>query len=102
MGANLTGRFETRRDAEMAVERLVQEHGLERTDIFIVAAGDSNSAGEVPSGSDTKASEPSTEERHDAKLAGAIEVSVDIEDEAKAAIIRKAFSEFDAHGVEQT
>lgn len=31
-GETLRGRFETRRDAEMTVERLVQEHGIERTE----------------------------------------------------------------------
>lgn len=39
MGANLTGRFETRRDAEMAVERLVQEHGVDRGSILFAPWG---------------------------------------------------------------
>lgn len=96
MGATLRGRFTTRRDAEMAVERLVQEHGIERTDIFVAAAGAANSVGEQTAGSDTKAGEPSTGGRHDAELKGPIEVSVDIQDTTKAATIRESFAEFGA------
>jgi hypothetical protein len=35
----VTANFDTRRDAETAVEHLVQEHGVNRSDIFIRAAG---------------------------------------------------------------
>ena len=101
MGTTLTAQFETRREAEMAVERLVQEHGIERTDIFVVAVGQDNTAGEETAGSDAKADEPGTEPRHDAALNGAIEVSVDIGEEGKAALIREAFAEFSAHDVEE-
>lgn len=99
MAATLNGRFETRRDAEMAVERLVQEHGIERTDIFIAPVGDANTAGEHTAGSDSKAAEPSTGQRPDAALNGLIEVSVDVQDDDKVSVIRKAFSEFDAQDV---
>ena len=101
MGTSLSGHFETRRDAEMAVERLVQEYGLQRTDIFIAAAGSANTAGEQADGSDLESGQPSTGDRGDAKLSGPIEVSVDVEDESKAGVIRKAFAEFDARDVEQ-
>ncbi|RYG41425.1 hypothetical protein EON79_20805 [bacterium] len=106
MGTTLTAQFETRREAEMTIERLVQEHGIERTDIFVVAAGQENTAGEETAGeetagSDAKAGEASVEERHDAALNGAIEVSVDLEDDAKASLIREAFAEFSAHDVEE-
>jgi hypothetical protein len=101
MGTTLTAQFETRREAEMTVERLVQEHGIERTDIFISAAGPKNSAGEETAGSDAKAGEPSVEKRNDAALNGSIEVSVDIEDQGKADTIRSAFAEFSAHDVEE-
>ncbi len=47
MGTTLTAQFETRREAEMTIERLVQEHGIERTDIFVSAAGADNTAGEA-------------------------------------------------------
>jgi len=101
MGTHLSGRFETRRDAEMTVERLVQEFGINRADVFVVAAGRANTAGERMAGSDTRSAEPSEGGRQDAELNGPIEVSVDIQDEAKAAEVRKAFAEFGASGVEQ-
>ncbi|MEF2554317.1 hypothetical protein VQ042_23865 [Aurantimonas sp. A2-1-M11] len=96
-----TVRDETRREAEMTVERLVQEFKLERTDIFVAAAGMENTAGEETAGSDVEAGEPSVDERHDAALNGSIEVSVHVEDENKANLIRQAFAEFRAHDIEE-
>jgi hypothetical protein len=101
MGTTLTAQFETRREAEMTIERLVQEHGIERTDIFVAATGKENTAGEETAGSDAEAAAPSVEERDDAALNGSIEVSVDVEDESKASTIRSAFAEFSAHDVEE-
>lgn len=101
MGTTLTATFETRREAEMTVERLVQEHGIERTDIFVGAAGDENSAGEEPAGSDTRSAEPTPDARDDAALNGAIEVSVDLDDEALARRVRAAFAEFQGEDVTQ-
>lgn len=99
MSTTLTASFDTRRDAEMTVERLVQEQGIERTDIFIVADGDDNTAGEQVAGSDTAAGEPSPADRDDAALNGSIIVSVDVEDDERASAIRQAFSEFNAGSV---
>ena len=101
MGTTLNATFETRREAEMTVERLVQEHGLDRADIFIAAAGDENTAGEEQAGSDTDAGEPSPKARGDSPLNGAVTVSVDIEDEAKVAKVREAFGEFEAADVRE-
>jgi hypothetical protein len=101
MGTTLNATFETRREAEMTVERLVQEYKLERTDIFIAAAGDENTAGEEQAGSDGNAGEPSPEGRDDSPLNGAVTVSVDIEDEAMVAKVREAFGEFDAVDVRE-
>ena len=99
MSTNLTATFETRREAEMTVERLVQEYGIERTDIFVATAGDDNSAGEARTGSDDEAGAPSPEARDDAALNGAITVSVDLEDDGLAAKVRDAFSEFAAEDI---
>jgi hypothetical protein len=101
MGTTLTGSFETRREAEMAVERMVQEYGLERTAIFIAAEGSENTAGEQKAGSDTEAGAPTPEQRDDAPLNGRIEVSVDIEDASLVDEVRAAFAEFDASDVDQ-
>lgn len=101
MAASLNGRFETRRDAEMTIERLVQEYGINRADIFVAPAGKSNSAGERPAGADAREAASGDSARQDAELNGPIEVSVDIQDDDKATEVRKAFAEFGAHDVEQ-
>ena len=101
MSTTLNATFETRRDAEMTVERLVQEHGIERSDIFVTAEGPENTAGQQPAGSDTQAANPSPAPRRDAALNGRICVSVDIEDEARAAEVRAAYAEFAAEDVSQ-
>lgn len=102
MSTTLKGEFETRREAEMTVERLVQEFGIERDRILVAASGPENSAGDEQAGSDNAAGEPTPESREDAALHGAITVSVDLEDEALAGKVRAAFSEFDASAVEES
>ena len=93
--------FKTRREAEMVVERLVQEQGIERSDIFISAEGDENTAGEKQAGSDAEAGAPSPISRSDAALNGEISVSVDVQDEGLASEVRAAFAEFDAKEVSE-
>jgi hypothetical protein len=99
MSTSLTAKFDTRREAEMTVERLVQQFKIERTDIFIAADGADNTAGVEEAGSDTEAGEPTPEHREDAALEGRVVVSVDIEDDSLADEVRAAFSEFDAEEV---
>ena len=99
MSTTLKASFETRREAEMTIERLVQEYGIERTDIFVTTEGDENSAGEEQAGSDTEAGGPSPEDRDDAPLTGRISLSVDIEDDDRASEVRSAFEEFGAEDV---
>jgi hypothetical protein len=77
MERSIVARFETRRDAEMAVEHLVQEHGINRSDVFIRAAGKPNTAGVQAAGADVESGHPGVEKRGEPKLAGPIEVSVD-------------------------
>jgi hypothetical protein len=101
MGTSLIAKFDTRREAEMTVERLVQQFQIERTDIFIAAEGDDNTAGVEEAGSDTEAGSPTPPSRDDAELAGRVVVSVDIEDEGLADEVRSAFAEFDASEIEQ-
>lgn len=94
MTATIERTFNTRRDAELAVERLVQEHGFERTDVFVSSAGDENSAGENRSGGDTATHLEA--ERGDAPLSDPISVSVDVNDDARAAIVAQVFDEIGA------
>lgn len=100
MGMTLKGEFETRREAEMTIERLVQEYGIERDRIAVVASGSENSAGNEQAGSDGAAGEPTRDGREDAALHGAITVSVDLPDADLAERVRAAFSEFEATTVE--
>jgi hypothetical protein len=73
----IVANFETRRDAETVVEHLVQEHGINRSDIFIRAAGEPNTVGVRPAGADVESGHPGVERHGDPKLSGPIEVSVD-------------------------
>ena len=102
MAVMLSATFDTRREAEMTVERLVQQFDLDRTAIFIAPMDDENSAGEQQAGSDTKAGQPSTDDRNDAPLNGALVVTVEVADEGVAELVREAFDEFDAAGVVET
>lgn len=101
MSTSLSAKFDTRREAEMTVERLVQQFKIERTDVFIAAEGDENTVGVEEAGSDTEAGGPSPEDRDDAQLVGRVIVSVDIEDDGLADEVRAAFAEFDAAEVEE-
>lgn len=93
MSSTLTASFATRREAELAVERLVQKHGIERSDIFIAPEGEANSSGERASGSDRSSGDPSEDARGDAALNGRIEVSVDLQDDDRGSIVRTTFDE---------
>jgi hypothetical protein len=102
MPIQLSATFDTRREAEMTVERLVQEFDLDRAAIFVAPEGEDNSAGEARAGSDGKAGQPSPEARDDSALRGGIAVTVEVADEATADRVRDAFGEFDAAGVVET
>lgn len=77
MERTITANFDTRRDAETAVEHLVQVHGIDRADVFIGAAGKANTAGVRPAGADVESGHPGVEKRGAPELTGPIEVSVD-------------------------
>lgn len=94
MPVTLKGRFDTRREAEMAVERLVQEHQIDRKAVQIAPEGSANSAGEEAAGSDKPAGVPTSPARTDAALAGEIVVSVEVPAD-QADKVRAAFAEFD-------
>ena len=71
----ITAVFETREAADLAVEHLVQQHGVSRPDIFVQSTTDQNSSGVRPSGGDRS---HDSENREDGALGGEIEVSADI------------------------
>ena len=99
MSTTLTAKFETRREAEMTVERLVQQFEIPRTDVFIAADGPYNTVGTEEAGSDTEAGAPTPEARDDGAHAGAVVVSVDINDATLADEVKDAFAEFNAADV---
>ena len=92
----LFGKFDTRREAEMTVERLVQQFDIDRAKVVVAPDGEANSAGTEEAGSDNKAGSPSPEARDDAELNGKVVVTVDVADAAAADEVRTAFNEFDA------
>ncbi|MES2159506.1 MAG: hypothetical protein V4512_17085 [Pseudomonadota bacterium] len=94
MSTTLTGTFDSREESDMAVERLVQEIGIERTDIFVAASGPDNSAGNRTGGADSETVDQ--DERDDVPLAGGIMVSIDLQDDAKVEVVTAALEEFGA------
>ena len=95
MGSGVQARFATRRDAELAVEHLVQQHGIDRADITVRATGEANSAGSEPAGADIESGHPGVEKDGSAKLRGDVEVRVDCSDD-RAEAIKKVLAEFSA------
>ena len=94
MSTTLTGTFDSRDQADMVVERLVQEIGIERTDIFVTASGPDNSAGNRIGGADSETVDQG--ERDDVPLAGGIMVSIDLQDDAKIEVVTATLEEFGA------
>jgi hypothetical protein len=84
--------FKTREAADLAVEHLVQQHGVARPDIFIQAVSAENTAGSAPSGGDVSGNGGA---RKDAPLEGEIEVSADISASLVTAV-QRTFGDADA------
>ena len=80
----ISGVFSTREGADAAVEHLVQQHGINRADIFVQAAQAENTSGTAPSGGDV-ARDEAEGSAFEASLSGSIEVSADVAAEAAAA-----------------
>ena len=88
----ITGTFKTRREADVAVEHLVQGHGLGANDIDVHATGAHNSAGTQASGSDVVSGHPGLKKEGAAKLEGPVRVSVSCSDESTE-MVRKVLRE---------
>ncbi|UAK25566.1 hypothetical protein [Sphingomonas nostoxanthinifaciens] len=96
-GATITATFSTRRQADLAIEQLVQEHGIDRSAIFVTPVGDDNSAGSEEDCADAESGPPGVDPAGDPALAGGLDVSVDLADEGNVAAVRAALQE---HGGE--
>lgn len=79
MPETISAEFETRRDAEMAVEHLVQEHGLDRKAVAITPVSDGNSAGAATAGADLEDGRPRTGSDGAPALAGRLRVTAEVE-----------------------
>ncbi|CCD89376.1 conserved protein of unknown function [Bradyrhizobium sp. ORS 285] len=77
MERTIIGHFATRREAELAVEHLVQDHGIDRTDVSVQAPGVANSAGSEAAGADVESGHPGVDKQGAPELEGEIEVSVE-------------------------
>ena len=80
MQRKITGQFSTRRDADLAVERLVQELGIDRSSVSVGPRGAGNSAGTELAGADAESGHPGLEKHGDPELNDVIEVSVGCSD----------------------
>ena len=88
MERTIVATFESRRQAELAVERLVQEHGIPRTDVFLRARGEANSSGVKAAGADIESGHPGVEKHGSPELAGMIEASVDCHGDQSVKVCR--------------
>ena len=95
MSSEVQARFATRRDAELAIEHLVQQHGIHRAAITVRAVGEANSAGSEPSGADIESGHPGVEKEASPKLRGDVEVRVDCSED-RAAAVKKVLAELSA------
>ena len=90
MPKTISAEFKSRRDAEMAVEHIVQDHGLDRNAVDVGPASNENTAGTEAARADVEHGhlKPGTE--GEPALAGKVKVSVKVDD----AIAEKVLSSF--------
>ena len=100
MTHTITGLFKTRREAEMAVERMVQEHGLDRSGIEITSATAENTTGTKPAGGDLEDGEEKTATVGSPALAGEVQVSASV-NAAQAAVVAESFTSNGATSIER-
>ena len=90
--STIEAHFETRREAEMVVERLVQTRGIDRERIVIATVGSQNTVGEEAHGADE---DPDHGDPEEAALNGQLSVTVTTESAEEDAEVKAAFAEFD-------
>lgn len=88
----VTGWFETRRAADLAIEHLVQQAGVRREAIQASAEGEKNTVGVRTAGSDRADAQPGSHNRNDAPLEGAVKISIAVEN-ADVAEVRRVLGE---------
>lgn len=80
MPKTITADFRSRRDAEMAVEHIVQEHNLDRKAVSIGPASSENTAGTQAARADVEDGHLKSDTDGEPALHGKVRVSVQVED----------------------
>lgn len=92
--------FRTRAEADLAIEHLAQEYGIDPAFIYVEPMDEENSAGMAPSGGDRASGSPSHAVRPDAPLCGAIQLTVPVEHD-NLSVLTRALKETGAFAVER-
>ena len=90
MPKTISAEFKSRRDAEMAVEHIVQDHGVDRNAVQVGPASDENTAGTQAARADVEDGHLKSGTEGEPALAGKVKVSVEVDD----AITEKVISSF--------
>lgn len=90
MTLTMSADFATRREAEMAVEHLVQEYDFDRKAVTVTTTGDANTVGTEPAGGDVEDGHGHEATDPRPALEGMIRVSVEA-DEAVSHKVRASF-----------
>jgi hypothetical protein len=90
MTKTISAEFKSRRDAEMAVEHIVQDHGLDRSAVGVGPAASENTAGTEAARADVEDGHLKSGTEGEPALAGKVKVSVQVDD----AIVEKVLSSF--------
>lgn len=96
----ITATFRSRADADLAIEHMTQEYGIDPAFIYAEPVADENSAGSVPSGGDRASACPSHGDRADAPLHGAIQLTVSFAQDDEF-VLKQALKEYGALSIEQ-
>jgi hypothetical protein len=91
MPKTISADFKSRRDAEMAVEHIVQDHGLDRNAVEVGPASAENTAGTEAARADVEDGHLKSGTEGEPALAGKVRVSVEVDD----AIAEKVLSSFE-------
>ena len=84
----LSADFDPRRDAEMAVEHIVQEHGIDMDSVTIMPVSQDNSAGVRASGSDIASQDDEQAGATSAPaLSGPLRVSVEVSEDLSEKVL---------------
>jgi hypothetical protein len=91
--------YNTREKADLATEHLVQQHGVDRSTIFLESVGEQNTSGGAISGGDAASGAAGSHDRSDAPLNGTIRLTVGSTDH-DIATLRQVLSDAGAETVQ--